>query len=457
MRAFRRLSACAVVTLAIAGLAAPAAVAQSEMPTTPRPHPVDPDQPPGRVFADYPRPVRGQAGTMLGIVRLLPKTVPGDSIYNNPEFEKTLPKESVLEAGMGRAVSEVDSEAFFAFEHSKADASPFGVAFKGQMPQPPGGLTQTALPDHSQPTTSTLAAPQNPSDRAVRLSGMNGSVQTRWGEQTGPCVSDQLSDARYSLGNGSAVNGMPGGMGESLLQVPTVAEAHSNISLTPVDGLPGKAVRSTSELELSQVKLFAGSAQEITVDVLSEPKLSATSTGSAQTSTVEYTAPVLRLTQGGKELGTLDAANPAMNIPMEIPMPGPVPNVLDAGVVKLSLGALQQHKKGNEVSASARLFNLDLVSGKDVGLPTLAQISFGEQVVRAIAPENGVDCSTPPPAAGSGSGGGDQAAPASWTGSDDRQLALTGASQVVPLFWAGTALLLIGSILVAALPRRNRT
>lgn len=453
MHVFRRLSACAVVTLAIAGLAAPAAYAQSEMPTTPRPHPVDPNQPPGRVFPDYPRPVRGQAGTMLGIVRLLPKTVPGDSIYNNPEFEKMLPKQSVLEAGMGRAVAEVDSEAFFAFEHSKADASPFGVAIQGQMPQPPGGLTQTALPDHPEPTTSTLAAPANPGDRAVRLSGMNGSVQTRWGEQTGPCVSDQLSDARYSLGNGSAVNGLPGGMGDSLLQVPDVAEAHSNVSLTPVDGLPGKAVRSISELELSQVKLFAGSPQEVTVDVLSKPKLTATSTGSADTSTVEYTAPVLRLTQGGKELGTLDAANPTM----DIPMPGPVPGVLDAGVIKLSLGELQQYKTGNEVGGSARLFNLDLVSGKDVGMPTLAQISFGEQVARAVAPENGVDCSAPPPASGAGSDGGDQATPAGWTGSDDRQLALTGASQVVPLFWAGTSLLLIGAVLVAALPRRNRT
>ncbi|MFC7341098.1 hypothetical protein [Saccharopolyspora griseoalba] len=450
MRVLRRLSACAAVTLALAGLSAPAALGQSEMPTTPRPHPVDPDQPPGRAFPDFPRPVRGQAGTMLGIVRLLPKTVPGDSIYNNPEFEKLLPEQSALEAGLGRAVAQVDSESYFAHEHAKADASPFGVAINGNVPQPPGGLSQTALPDHAEPTTSSLAPPENPGDRAVRLSGLDGSVHARWGDRTGPCVSDQLSDARYSLGQGSAVNGLPGGMGDSLLQVPALAEAHSNVSLTPVDGLPGKAVRSTSELELSQVKLFAGSPQEVTVEVVSAPELIATSTGSEDTSTVEYTAPVLRVTQGGEELGTIDAANPAM----DIPVPGPEPRVLDAGVIKLSLGAMQQHKNGNEISASARLFNLDLLSGKAVGLPTLAQISFGEQVVRAVAPENGVDCSAPPPATG-GSGDGHQAAPAGWIDPDDRQLALTGAYHVVPLFWAGTALLLIGSVLVAALPRRK--
>ncbi|GAA2336637.1 hypothetical protein GCM10009854_10730 [Saccharopolyspora halophila] len=453
MRAFRRFSACAAVTLAIAGLSAPAALAQSdsEMPTTPRPHPADPDQPPGRVFPDVPGPVRAQAGTMLGIVRLLPRSVPGESIYNVPEFEKTLPKHSAVEAGMGRAVAQVDSESYFAHEHATADASPVGVSITGQTPQPPGGLSQTALPDHARPTTSALSPPDNPADRALQLSGLNGSVHARWGEETGPCVSDQLSDARYSLGSGSAINSLPGGLGDSLLQIPSIAEAHSNISLTQVDGQSTKAVRSTSELNLSQVTLFAGSPGEVTVEVIGTPKLTATSTGSENTSSVQYTAPVLRISQGGEEIGTIDAANPSM----DIPVPGPQSQVLDAGVVKLSIGAMEKSKDGNETRASARLFNLELLSGEALGLPTsLAQISFGEQVVRAIAPEGGVDCeATPPPAAGSG--GGDNTAPAAWS-PGSRDLAVTGGYHVVPLFWAGTAMLLIGSILVAALPRRNR-
>lgn len=454
MRAFRRYSACAAVTLAIAGLSAPAAFAESdsEMPTTPRPHPIDPNQPPGREFADIPRPVRGQAGTMVGIVRLLPRSAPGDSIYNVPEFEKTLPKHSALEAGMGRAVAQVDSEAYFAHEHATASASPAGVSITGQTPQPPGGLSQTALPDRSQPTTSSMSPPDNPGDQAVQLSGLEGSVHARWGEETGPCVSDQLSDARYSLGSGSAVNALPGGIGDSLLRVPSVAEAHSNVSLTQVDGQSTKAVRSTSELNISQVTLFAGSPQEVTVEVIGTPKLTATSTGSEDTSSVEYTAPVLRVSQGGEEIGTVDAANPSM----EIPAPGLQSRTLDAGLVKLSLGTMEQEKDGNQARASARLFNLDLLSGEALGLPTsLAQVSFGEQVVRAIAPEGGVDCSNstaPPPAAGAG---GDDTTPAAWS-PGSRDLAVTGGYHVVPLFWAGTAMLLIGSILVAALPRRNR-
>ncbi|NUT99776.1 MAG: hypothetical protein HOY78_47975, partial [Saccharothrix sp.] len=72
-------------------------------------------------------------------------------------------------------------------------------------------------------------------------------------------------------------------------------------------------------------------------------------------------------------------------------------------------------------------------------------------IVRAAAPNGGVVCApaqTPP--------GGGQAAPPKNQGS--QPLAYTNAAyKTVPIFWTGTALLLLGVVVVAAIPpSRNR-
>ncbi|RRO17235.1 hypothetical protein EIL87_10525 [Saccharopolyspora rhizosphaerae] len=452
MRAFHRLCACTATALVIAGMSTPVAVAQGSYPTTPTPHPVDPDQPPGWVAQDSPRPVIGDAGTMLGVLRVLPATVPGDSFFNDPGFEDQLPKQSVLEAGMGRAVAQVNSESLFAHERSIAEASPAGVAITGHMPQLPGvGLAQTALADHEEPTSTSLAPPASPADQLVKLSGLNGSVHARWNEQTGPCGVAPLSDARYAMGQGSVVQ-LPG-LGGALVDVPSVAEAHSHVRLADVPGQARTAVVSTSELQISQVKLLSGTPQEISIEVVGRPKLVATATGDPATSRVDYTAPVLRISQAGKEIAVLDVANPVQDLPIP-PIPGLNQQLLDLGVLRISVGELEDQSQGEEVKGTARLFDLKLLDGTKLGLPaSLAQISFGEQVARAVAPAGGVDCA--PPAAGA-VGDGSDVTPVAHQQGRTPPLALTSGSYfAVPIFWTGAALLLLGSVLVAAVPRRG--
>ncbi|MGW1678457.1 hypothetical protein [Saccharopolyspora sp. NPDC002376] len=133
-----------------------------------------------------------------------------------------------------------------------------------------------------------------------------------------------------------------------------------------------------------------------------------------------------------------------------MPLPGLDQHVVDAGVIRLSVGELKKNVVGTEVRAAARLFDLQLLRGHAVGLPTsLVQASFGEQIARAGAPDGGVDYTTaPPPAA---------AAPAGTTPQAVEPLALTSSGYVVPLFWTGTALLLIGAIIIAVLPHRSRS
>lgn len=478
----RCAAVCTAVSLVAAGFLPPAAVAQDSPPSTPTPAPAKPGQPPAANPPDTPGPVVGQAGTMIGILRVLPDTVPGDSIVEDPEFDEQLPKQSVAEVGLGRAVAQVDSETFFAHERSTAEASPIGASlFGGTPPLPvPGSVSQTALPDHAEPETKGLEPPDNPGDRLLDLTGPTGRVQARWDEQRGPCVSP-LSDARTSLAGASAINALPTGQGQdgeellgglldgqqpssdgngSLAALPNLSSARSTVELVDDGPQPGKAVRSTSELQLSSLRLFPGTPLEVRIEVAANPELSVTSTGDPKTSFVDYEAPVLRVMRGNEELGRLNVHDPVLEMPIGTEQNGKPP--LDLGVLRMSLGELHHRPTDDGVRASASLFDLDVLRGAPIGQEgSLARLTIGEQAVHAGAPAGGVRCAGSASNTGRDDDGGGAApvepagtGPAGHAGSAG-PLAETGAYHAVPLFWAGAGLLLAGSILVGALPRRR--
>lgn len=174
---------------------------------------------------------------------------------------------------------------------------------------------------------------------------------------------------------------------------------------------------------------------------------------------------MLRISQGGETLGTLSATDPKLDVPIGIPMPGSgvdsdlplvghseMPNVIDIGVLRLNIGDVQKSVNGDKVHAVARMLDVTLLPGEPLGLQTsLAKISFGEQAAHADAPAGGVHCGAP----------ASTATPTAAEPVDDRSsqgptLAVTsGAYHTVPLFWTGTSLLLLGAVLLAAVPRRN--
>ena len=501
-RPLRRFAACTTVSLAIAGLSVPAAFAETT--TTPIPIPEDPNQPPASSGPPVPPPgpIVAEAGTGIGVVRVLPGTVPGDSIIDGQQ----VPNQSVAEAGMGLATAKADSGTYLAQERSVAEAAPFGAAIAGNLIQVPGvSVNQTALPDHPEPTATGFGPPPSPADSVLKLGAVQGSAHARWDELQGPCVSP-ISDADTSVAGVSAVNALPampdtpqefdrlasdpgsaqaktaelramldGGKGAtlggllsggapdesgngSLLNVPQSIRAHSRIELVDVPGAAGKAVRSTSEMQLASVQLLAGTPQEVRVDVVSAPKLTVTATGDPATSSVDYSAPVLRVSQGGRELAVLDAAHPTQDLPIgmppgsdRLPVVGDALNsrMLDLGVLRLNLGSLTQQADGTELSADARLFELKVLPADALGMPgaALADISFGEQSAQAGAPEGGVQCGQQPlPAPADPPAEGAAAPPLAKT---------SGAYYTIPLFWTGAGLLLLGGVLVAAVPRRR--
>jgi hypothetical protein len=202
---------------------------------------------------------------------------------------------------------------------------------------------------------------------------------------------------------------------------------------------------------------------------------------------VKYTAPVLEVKQGSKVLYRLDAAHPSFDVPIGIPLPslssqlpdglrslpiiGDLVNALpkdsplipkagelgqlklDIGVLRLTIAGLQQKAqdmtepfKGHQLAASARMLDLQVLPTQALGLPglpsALAQVSLGEQVARAAAPTGGVVC---------GTAGGPAPAPAPQA-QPPQKLAYTSAYQAIPMFWSGSAMLLVGVVIVAAIP-----
>ncbi|MCS7484252.1 hypothetical protein ACFFQW_33320 [Umezawaea endophytica] len=532
----RRLVLAVPTAAALFALCAAPALAQPV--TTPVPGPVSPGQPPVSA-PNGPQSLAhavGDAGTGLAVVRLAPESTTTNTIL--PGFGEELPKQSAAELGVGLASAQVNTEAYLAFERSVAQASPLGFAVQGRAPQTPGSLAQTASPDNAAGLSGGLALPKTPLDALLTVKGLEGAVHARWDDRLGPCV-QPLSEAKTSLASLSVLNAIPtlpsspdltgmltqdtpkldaaakqslidglkgltaplsqlGGLlsgtadtGEkgSLLSLPETMAARSSVELVDLPDSANKAVKTTSTLQAASVRLLAGTPMEVRIDVVSQPTLVALATGVEATSTITYTAPVLRVTQGGKVLGTLDAANPKLEIPIGIPIAGlpelpklPIiggilPNggdvpaelkKLDIGVLRLQIAQFNEKKqalngpltqggptiKGFMLGATARLLDLQLLPTDALGLPNLpsalAQVSLGEQIVRAAAPEGGVVCGTTTPPAGA------QPPPPGQPRPTIPLAYTTAAYKTIPIFWLGTALLLAGVVIVSAMPGARR-
>jgi hypothetical protein len=287
----------------------------------------------------------------------------------------------------------------------------------------------------------------------------------------------------------------------ALLNVPNTLSSRSAVRLVDLPGSAAKAVQSTSTLQVANATLLKGTPLEMTLRVVSQPTLRVTSTGDPATSKTDYTAPVIQVERHGQPLFTLDAANPTKDVPVGLPlqpladamrpfgqlasMPvvggaaamaggalqqvsGKPGQVLDIGVLRLSISNLDEKSmdmstpfRGFQKGASARLLDLQVLPTQALkGLlgeagnqlpPSLAQLSLGEQVARAYAPLGGVRCGHSAAAPAPPAGGAQ--APAGPV----KELAQTSAAyRTVPMFWLGTGMLLLGVVLVAAVPQRRR-
>jgi hypothetical protein len=391
------------LTAAILLLTAGPALAQTTIPTTPIPQPANPGQAPIS-SPSQPQPLGhavGDAGSALGVVRLLPQAVPTSAIL--PGVSDQIPQQSVLEAGMGLSSAQANSEAYLTYERAIAQSSPFGLSIAGNAPQLPGSLVQTASPDNAQPITGGLNFPSNP---LLNVGLLNGSAHARWSDTLGPCV-DTIADSSTSVASLSLLNVIPslgslplnglklpagtslekglnpsdplaalGGLlsgggqtsangSGSLVSLPNTLSSRSVVKLVDIPGSKNKAVESTSTLQAASINILKDTPLGLTINVVSQPTLKVTSTGDKATSKVSYTAPVLQIMRGDQILYTLDATNPTKDIPIGLPLQGllgalgkgtdALKNVpVVGGLAELASGALAP------VTDAAKGFVLDL-------------------------------------------------------------------------------------------------
>lgn len=528
MRRRRPLVLALPATAALLALSAAPAMADS-FPTTPVP--TNPPGSPPMSAANGPQPLGhavANAATGLAVLRLLPGAVPASSVL--PGAANQLPRESAAEVGFGLSSAQANSESFLNYERAVAQSAPAGVAIEGNSPQLPGALSQTALPDNPQPISGGLNPPSTPLDALLKVGLIDGQVHARWSATVGPCVGT-ISDASTSVASISALNVIPSlpsttdatqlaaamsrsnltaaqkqslvdnlssltgplsslggllsggvttGSAGSLISLPNTLSSRSTVRLVDLPGSKNKAVQSISTLQVASLQLFTHTPLETHLNVVSQPTLTVTSTGSASTSTISYHAPVIQVVQGGRVISTLDAAHPTADVPIGIPLNVPdlpklpvvgdlLPNgqqltssvpVIDIGVLRLSVAELVKSSKtlsspfaGFELGGTARMLDVQVLPTAALGLPNLpaalAEVSLGEQVASAYAPAGGVRCGT------TGTPVTHPATPQAPPGAPKTLAFTSGAYDTVPLFWLGTGLLMAGVILVASLPRRR--
>ena len=216
----------------------------------------------------------------------------------------------------------------------------------------------------------------------------------------------------------------------SLLRLGPSAAAQS---ATDVVGLPGGgiAVAAGAGAALTDVSLFDGTDQEISVKVVTQPKLVAVAGGTTERSAVTYEGPVFAVAVAGKPVAGLDTTDASVTLNLF----GRVTPGISTGAallsVRLSLGGLRQEITDERVTAEAASLRVEVMLGR----AHLLDVALGHLSVEAAAP-----VMTAPAA--------DVAAPAAVslpvTGSRAGLLAATGGGLLV----AGAA--------VALLTRRRR-
>jgi uncharacterized repeat protein (TIGR01451 family) len=176
---------------------------------------------------------------------------------------------------------------------------------------------------------------------------------------------------------------LPGALGVSVVNnAGGPVTSDSEVGLTNIPNQVNKGVISSQVDQITGILLFKGTPNEITINVLAPPQITATAGGTPGTAKVTYTEPVLQVKQGNTVLGTLDAAT--ANTSLTIP-----------ALATLSLGTLTKTVKADGTSASGTA-DLLLVQIGVSPLPlNVATVAIAPATVSAVAPAGGVFC--PPP------------------------------------------------------------
>ncbi|MDI6102504.1 hypothetical protein QLQ12_28175 [Actinoplanes sp. NEAU-A12] len=288
--------------------------------------------------------------------------------------------------------------------------------------------------------------------------------------KTGPLTRSATMLSGLSVLGGDTPAMRAGALRTSLLRMGPTGSARSATDLVPL-GNGRTGVRSHAGADLGDLSLFAGTPQEISVKIVSQPELEVVAGGDRARSKVTYRPAVLRVTTAGRPADLLEHAGAVVSLGVLGGVDRGSPVALE---VRLSLGEVRQSGGGRQVQAEAATVRVEV----KVGMAHLLDVTLGDLSVAACAPapvrgdkprpRDGGSLLPPPvgvaqPAGSPAPGDSPPAAsapepagPAEPSGGTSGDLALTGAD--VSIFgFAGAGLVLAGliSLLLTRRPARG--
>lgn len=280
---------------------------------------------------------------------------------------------SLADAGVGISAGSVDGSAS---PRTTADASNLGVALAEQaLPDLLATASQEAPPDHASPATARSIEGEIPGLLSLGVS--TTTAQARWlGNAQCPAPGTPLTSSTVSTAD-AATDETPG-LG-SLLTLPGTASTSQRTTLAGGDV---RRVVSTAQGSAADLSLFGGAVQ---LDVADEPTLTATATGRDGGASVEWNAPLVRLTVNGDE--------------REIPVDGSPVDIVSPDNpllhLELSLGQLEDVREsadGTRASGEASVLHLEVSLGTGALGVTVLDTDLFPLTASATAPRGGVDC-----------------------------------------------------------------
>ncbi|MEV0898518.1 hypothetical protein [Actinoplanes sp. NPDC049802] len=336
------------------------------------------------------------------------------------------------------------------------------------------GARHLAPSGQTGPVTAELAQLQAAGLATVKLG--KATAEATWDEayrcgKTGPLTRSATMLGGLSLLDGTGpVPAMHADRRRTgLLRVGPSGSAQTATDLVRV-GKGRIGVRSAAGAALSDLSLFAGTPQEISIKVVNQPRLEVIAGGDRAHSKVTYRPAVLSVTMAGQPAHLLKNAGAGVSLDLLGAIGKRNPAALR---VRVSLGDLKQQNGGRQVRAEAATVRIEV----ELGHAPVLDVALGYLSAAACAPAPARDgkpygehprprtSSSPapavpaaevpasPPAPTSPSASPSASAPSSG-GTGGGALALTG-SDVTPYGFGGAALVL-GGLLALLFGRRSR-
>ncbi|MFC6569174.1 hypothetical protein [Actinoplanes utahensis] len=277
---------------------------------------------------------------------------------------------------------------------AKGDVDSAGRPYRSVAAGRHADATVLGLPADGAGARHAAPGPGTPSEVDLTTFQAAGLATASLGKSTAHATWDEryrcggtgpLTRAATMLGGLSVLDGsgtgpamLAGDRRTSLLRIGPTGSAQSAADLVRLpDGSVG--VRSSAGVAVGDLSLFAGTPQEISVKVITQPTLEAVAGGDRATSAVTYRPAVLRVSAAGKPAHVLKDSGAAVSLGLLGGVERYSPAALE---VRVSLGEVRQSYRARQVRAEAATLRLEV----KVGRAHLLDVALGHLSVAACAP-----------------------------------------------------------------------